>query len=119
MADASLGFSYLGYAALVASGFFVLFGARSNQSRKALADSVLALQGRLDAKQDEMSEMATKLEAQTVLNDSLTKQTEDLRSSVRTLERVVTSADEIKALTNTVRAGFQRVEGLLANGSKP
>jgi peptidoglycan hydrolase CwlO-like protein len=98
--------SDIGYVALVASAFFVLFGARSNQSRKDLSDSVNALQGRLDAKQDEISDLEKKVDAQEALNASLMQQTSDLRSSVETLQNVVTSRDLITTLHEMTRNGF-------------
>lgn len=102
--------SYLGYLALAAAGFFVLFGARSGQSRKDLNDSVTALQGRLDAKQDEIADLNKEQEKQGALMVSQDQQIVDLRASVRTLERVVTSVDAIKELQELTIRGFEHLE---------
>lgn len=101
---------YLGYLALVASGFFVLFGARSGQSRKDLNDSVVALQGRLDAKQDEIADLNKKQDTQAALIASQDQQIIDLRASVRTLERVVTGAEAIKDLESVTIRGFGHLQ---------
>lgn len=98
--------SYLGYAALVASGFFVLFGARANQSKKDMAQSIGALQGSLDARKDDVDRLESENAKTLALNKSLESQVTDLRASVRTLERVVTGVDAINELSGVVKAGF-------------
>jgi hypothetical protein len=89
--------SYLSYVALVGAAFFVLFGVRAGQSRKDLNDSVVALQGRLTADQDEIRGLKETNARQEDLIVSMTQQVSDLRASVRTLERVTTSREIIVA----------------------
>lgn len=98
--------SILGYVALAGAGFFVLFGAREGQTRKDLNDSVIALQGRLDAKQDEIADLEKEQEKQATLIASQDQQIVDLRASVRTLERVVTGTEAIKEMEAIVMRGF-------------
>lgn len=110
IATATGTWGYIGYLALVASGFFVLFGARSAQSRKDLNDSVVALQGRLDAKQDEIADLNKVQEKQAATIASQDQQLIDLRASVRTLERVVTGVEAIKELEEITVRGFEHLQ---------
>lgn len=97
---------YIGYAALVASGFFSLYTSRAKQANKDLATSVTALQGRLAADQDEIRSLQDRTKEQALALAHAEQQTADLRASLRTLERVVTSKDQITDLTAVVQAGF-------------
>jgi hypothetical protein len=98
--------SYLGYVSLVASGFFVIFGARASLARSALNDSVVALQGRLSADQDEIRGLRETNEKQQLLLVSNEQQIADLRAQMHTLEGVVTGRAELAHLATVARVGF-------------
>jgi hypothetical protein len=90
--------------ALVSGLLLVLFGTRSKQTKSDLAASVVALQGEDTVNKGEIARLKDQDAAKDAALAANAIQMADLRSAIRTLERIVTGVD-------VIIAGFELVAG--------